>query len=259
MNGRPPLKTRPVQALERALALLEQLAAADDGLALNELCMRTSLKAPTVHNLLRTLASRGYVVKAGSPVRYAVGPALQTLARRATRDRLQQAAERELRTLAAAFPEARLSWVTFATGEPVMRLRIAPGTPDAVERPHSAPLSPYASASAIALQAFGDPETVAEFRRRHPFWEQGATLWQTPEKLDAALKGFRAAACVTLKLRGEDLCKLAAPIFADAGTFVAVLGAALPDTAKEAERNKLLRQLRTAAQRLTHSTLNREP
>ncbi len=232
------------------MALLEHLAAAADGLALNELCARTALKAPTVHNLLRTFLARGYVAKQGAPVRYAVGPALQALAGRAVRDGLQVAAEQELRTLAAAFPEARLSWVTFATGEPVMRLRLAPGAPATVERPHGAPLSPYASASGIALQAFGDPETVADFARRHPFWEQGAALWQTPEKLEAALKRFRAAACITLKLRGENLHKMAAPVFTSANALVAVLGAALPDTAPAAQRNRLLRQLHTAARRL---------
>lgn len=242
---------RSVQSLERALDLLERVAAADDGMTLRELSVRTGLKPPTVHNLLRTLVMRGYVAKLTGPVRYGMGSAVQELAGRASRDRVLRAAEGELRALAKAFPEARVSLVTLVAGEPVMRLRLAPGAKGTVEPPGSGPMAPYATASALAFQAFGEGEAVAEFRRRHPFWEQGAMLWQSPEKLEAALARFRRQGAVSLSLRGEALSKLAAPVFGVGHVFEAAVGAALPADAAAANRKALLSAVREAAERLS--------
>ena len=242
---------RSVQSLERALDLLERLAEADDGMTLRDLSARTGLKPPTAHNLLRTLVMRGYVAKLASPVRYGMGSALQKLAGRASRDRLLREAEGELRALAKSFPQACVSLVTLVAGETVMRLRLAPGAADTVEHPDAGPMSPYATASALAFQAFGEVEAVAEFRRRHPFWEQGAALWQSPEKLEAALARFRRQGAVSVKLRGEALCKQAAPVFGVGHVFEAALGAALPRDAEAATHNALLRAVREAADRLS--------
>src|SRR4051812_41134329 len=49
-----------VQALDRGLALLEILAE-EDGLTLTELGRRSGVSASTVHRVLLTLESRGYV------------------------------------------------------------------------------------------------------------------------------------------------------------------------------------------------------
>jgi IclR family acetate operon transcriptional repressor len=251
-NG-APVETHRVQSLDRALDLLELLAASSDGLSLRDLAAHTALKPPTVHNLLRTLVARGYVAKRTGPVRYAVGPAVPELARRAVRDRLLAAAPDVLRRLAHAFPQARATLATLSSGELAMRLRIIPGQPDGLEHPTVGAMSPYASASAVAFQAFGDAEAVGEFRRRHPFWEQGALLWGTPEALEAALRAFREAGVVNLKLRGEDIRKLAAPILGPDGSFVGVLGLAMPDVE---EGRDAARQLREAASSLNAGSHN---
>lgn len=240
-----------MQSLERALDLLERLAEAEDGVTLRDLSAHTGLKPPTVHNLLKTLVLRGYAAKRADPVRYATGPAVHALAGRAVRDRLLRAAEGELRALAGAFPAARVSLVSLVAGEPVMRLRIAPGAVATVEHPGTGPMSPYASASALAFQAFGEAEAVAEFRRRHPFWEQGAGLWQTPEKLETALERFRREGVVRVCLRGEPLHKQAAPVFGAGRVFEAALGAAVPAEAGAAAGKALVRALREAAGRLS--------
>lgn len=237
--------------MDRALDLLELLAASDDGLTLRELAHRSALKAPTVHNLLRTLSARGYVAKRSSPIRYAVGPALSALARRASRDALYAQVPDVLRRLAARFPQARVSWTCCAAGELAMRLRIVPGAPGVVEHPTGGTMSPYASASGLAFQAFADAESVAEFRRKHPFWEQGAILWQSPESLEQALDGFRKAGVVNIALRGEGLRKLAAPVYGADGEFAACLGLALP--AGDNDGAEAAAQLREAAASLGSS------
>lgn len=52
-----------VQSLERALDLLEILAASDDDVALAQLTKRTGLPLGTVHRLLSTLVARGYAAQ----------------------------------------------------------------------------------------------------------------------------------------------------------------------------------------------------
>ena len=61
-----------VRSVDRVFTLLERLADADGPLTLSELAERTDLPMPTIHRLLRFLASQGYVRQEPSK-RYAVG------------------------------------------------------------------------------------------------------------------------------------------------------------------------------------------
>lgn len=60
----------PVQSLERAFGLLEQLARNPGGMLLMELSAATGLHKSTVHRLLATMISLGYVKKDDSTSRY---------------------------------------------------------------------------------------------------------------------------------------------------------------------------------------------
>jgi IclR family acetate operon transcriptional repressor len=67
-----PRSSERVQSVDRAFTLLERLADADGPLTLSELAERTGLPMPTIHRLLRFLASQGYVRQEPSK-RYALG------------------------------------------------------------------------------------------------------------------------------------------------------------------------------------------
>jgi IclR family acetate operon transcriptional repressor len=64
-----------VQAVDRALDLIEALAAAGTPLGVSALAQATGLPVGTIHRLLRTLALRGFVRQEASRD-YALGPAL---------------------------------------------------------------------------------------------------------------------------------------------------------------------------------------
>lgn len=68
-------ETSGVQSLSRAFDLLERLAEANGSLTLSELATSTRLPLPTIHRLLRTLTSGGYVRREPSR-RYALGAGL---------------------------------------------------------------------------------------------------------------------------------------------------------------------------------------
>lgn len=73
-----------VQAVERALDLLDVLASAGTPQGLTQLAASSGLPLPTIHRLMRTLTQRGYVRREASR-RYTLGPQLVRLGEAANR------------------------------------------------------------------------------------------------------------------------------------------------------------------------------
>ena len=69
-----------VQAVDRAITLLETLAEARQELRLQDIARMTGLKVSTCHHLLNTLLRRGYVAKLDKPRAYFLGPRLAEIA-----------------------------------------------------------------------------------------------------------------------------------------------------------------------------------
>ena len=70
-----PAPTGGVQSLERAFDVLELMAAAGGEVTLSRLASESGLPVPTIHRLVRTLVSSGYVLQMPSR-RYTLGPRL---------------------------------------------------------------------------------------------------------------------------------------------------------------------------------------
>ena len=77
--------TSRVQSLDRALDILEALAASGGEVGLSELSERVGLHISTVHRLLAALVKRGYARQNGPSGRYILGPHLLKLASSAAR------------------------------------------------------------------------------------------------------------------------------------------------------------------------------
>ncbi|MBB96128.1 MAG: IclR family transcriptional regulator [Rhodobacteraceae bacterium] len=69
-----------VQAVDRAITLIETLAEARQELRLQDIARMTGLKVSTCHHLLNTLLRRGYVAKLDKPRAYFLGPRLAEIA-----------------------------------------------------------------------------------------------------------------------------------------------------------------------------------
>jgi len=83
-EDKKPRDVAGVQVLDRAMRLLEHLADAGGSMRLAELEAVAGLPLPTIHRLLRSLASNGYVQQEPSK-RYALGPRLMRLGETAGR------------------------------------------------------------------------------------------------------------------------------------------------------------------------------
>src|SRR5690606_19090313 len=73
-----------VQSLDRAFCLLEIMAEAGGETSLSELAQSSGLPLPTIHRIVRSLVSNGYVRQLPSR-RYALGPRLIGLGESASR------------------------------------------------------------------------------------------------------------------------------------------------------------------------------
>ena len=73
------------QAVERALAVLRCVEAADQGAGITDLAQRAELTVSTTHRLARTLADAGLLAQDPATERYHLGPALVVLGRKAER------------------------------------------------------------------------------------------------------------------------------------------------------------------------------
>lgn len=76
-----------VQSLDRALDVLEALAASDDDVGLSQITERTGLPLGTVHRLLSGLVARGYAAQDRETRLYGPGPRLLEVASRAASSR----------------------------------------------------------------------------------------------------------------------------------------------------------------------------
>ncbi|HVR87970.1 MAG TPA: IclR family transcriptional regulator [Candidatus Limnocylindria bacterium] len=113
----PRRSRRSVQSVDRALDLLEALAAAEGEVSITLLATRTKLHVSTVHRLLATLLRRGYVRQNAETSRYYTGAKLATLVEARSRyNELRLAARPLLQSLVETTREtANLSVLDDAT------------------------------------------------------------------------------------------------------------------------------------------------
>ncbi len=117
------------QSVERALAVLDALAAADGDLGVSEIAQRTGLPVSTVHRLVRALQAAGLVDRDPGTGLYLLGPALIPLGQLAQRRLGYGRAEPVLEELARS------------TGESVnLGIRVADDVLVVVDIPSAQPL-----------------------------------------------------------------------------------------------------------------------
>lgn len=213
-----------VQSLARGLDLLNAIAESADGLRLPELVSTTGLKRPTLHNLLRTLQSRDYVIREEGV--YRLGPVVYGLVSLASSSERLGLAEQVVRRLAEELPFAIVSYSEPLAGEMLVRFRKFPNRL-LMERHSGALMQPYHTASGLAMLAYADPETRQRIQLRYPFEVTGVSIWETEAALECFLAEVRDKGLVLPPFCREARFKVAAvPHVSQAGKCLGVLGAA---------------------------------
>lgn len=167
-----------VQSVLRALDAVALLSASGAGMRLNDIAPALGLKKSTVHNLLRTLVARGYVVKDGLN-RYILGPAIIEIGRQQLRHGVLARGAERMRLVHKYFPGAVLTFTELTPSAAICRLRMSPDRPNEIQRPLDRAFPPYTSVSAICLQAFSS--NAREYEKNYLFEEYGLARWETRE------------------------------------------------------------------------------
>lgn len=215
------------QSVERALAVLRCLAAADHDLGVSDVATATDLSASTAHRLLQALRSDGLVAQDSRTERYHLGPGLVALGRRADArwrfDRLLP----DLEQLAATTGES-VSLGTRLGGEVLIVLHVDSPHPLRFDQAPGTHVPVHASGIGKALLAFADDPAgeVASLGELPAFTE--ATL-TTAEALvgDLELSRRRGWALNDAE-RHVGVRTIAAPIFGVDGRPWAALAAQGP-------------------------------
>ncbi len=235
-----------IQAVDRALAILERVARAPEGLALRDLAAALGLGPTTVHNLAATLVARGYLAKTTAPKRYVLAAAARALAAAGGQQALEQRVATALRGLAARWPQATITVAQPLGREIVTHLRRSPEQGGALQRPAHLVLPPYTSASALVFEAFWNDAERAAYQQQFPFAEYGRGFWGKLARHENFLAQIRRRGHAVLDLKDGRL-RAAAPVFDEAGTIRFALGVALP-TPKPSVQARLVRDLERTAQ-----------
>jgi DNA-binding IclR family transcriptional regulator len=241
-------RSRPVASVARAIALLDELGAAPDGLGVNELARRIGVNASTASRLLATLEAGRLVERApGGP--YRLGMRLVALADGVlSRLDMRELARPQLRALVAATGETATLSVPGATDAVTVDFIAAESSVMSVAR-LGRPSIGHATAAGKVVLAFA-PEVAGD----------GAPLARYTERtivdraaLAAEVEAVRARGWAEAEGEREpDLNALAAPVLGRSGELAAVLGLQGPAARLTAERRaEVLPALLAAAAELS--------
>jgi DNA-binding IclR family transcriptional regulator len=216
-TGQPA--TRQVAAVQRAVAILGQLADARTELGTNEIARRTGINVSTISRILATLVSGGLVEHVSATGRYRLGIGVVKLAN-AVHERL------DIRTLARPHLEelARRIKETATLSVPGEHEAI---TLDFVQSPLS-----VRSVAEVGRMSAAHATAVGKVFLAHGGTPPRGTLKAYTERtiVDLAVLEVEVARArergwaEALGEREEDLNAVAAPVLTPAGTLVAILG-----------------------------------
>ena len=243
---------KPVQSLERALAILTLLCDRDQPIGVTELAGRLGLAKSTVHRLLSTLEEAGVVARTADAA-YRPGLKLWEIGCAAVRglnvrDAARPAMERLMRRTGET---VHLS--VWDQGEVVYIERVDGTNPIRLHSTIGGRAPAHATASGLVFLAFRKPEETTEFWRKdlNRFTERTIiTTNQLEHKLEAIR---RQGYAFSTGAWHSGSAGVAAPIRAHTGSLVAVLSVAGPSERIEARLPELAALVRTAAQEISHA------
>jgi DNA-binding IclR family transcriptional regulator len=238
---------RPVASVARALAMLDELGAAPDGLGVNELARRIGVNASTASRLLATLEAGGVVERPAGGGPYRLGLRLVALADGVlARLDVRDLARPRLRALVAATGETATLSVPGAFEAVTVDFVAAESSVVSVAR-LGRPSVGHATAAGKVVLAYGPAAPPSELTR---FTERTIV---DPGALAAEIDAVRSRGWAQAAGEREpDLNALAAPVFGRSGELAAVVGLQGPAARlTDARRAEVLPALLDAAGELS--------
>lgn len=214
-----------IRAVKRALSVIEAFAACPTW-TLKDLGRELALPPASLHRLLHTLESGGYVERCSRRGIYSAGPRLLILSRRlAVRTRVRDAAIDIMEEI------VRQTGATVSLDVPLdngCRACIASIVGKASNirhmKPLGFPLPLHAGAGGRTLMAFLSDQEIGELISRRGLWPLTRDTITDPSRLRSSLRNIRASGyCVARDESVVGISAVSAPIRDVSGTVVAAL------------------------------------
>jgi DNA-binding IclR family transcriptional regulator len=232
---------KPVQSLQRGLALLDLMARARQGATLKELAAAAGCSTPAVHHLVLTLVDAGYAQRLENPVRYLLGPRLLTLAQHQADDRFYQLVDDHMIDLQRRLPGAGVYFSEYLGNHVTVRAEITPADRGQVRRTGSHVLPPYVSAGSVVHLAWWPMFVRESYVQAFPYPAYGELFWGPQARFERVLAAARRDGFVLMPERSPLHLKLGLPVFGRGGALLA----ALTVQWNQADNRHLARQTRT--------------
>ncbi len=212
-------KFKPVQSLQRGLAILEHLSERSEGASLKELaaCVQTSPAA--AFHLVHTLVEKGYVQRLEEPVRYVLGERCVTLATRRAGEQVIAIIYEEMLRLAEQLAGVAVHFSEYVGGSVVLTAHASSQWPGRIEHGNRHVLPPYASGGSLAHLAFWPQEVAESYENRFPFEQYGLPFWRTRTAYQKAFAAMRAERFFLLPENSPLKVKLAMPVLLPSGAL----------------------------------------
>lgn len=212
---------RAVAAVSRAIAAIEALSTAPEGLGVNELARAIEVNPSSASRLLATLEGGGLVAR-GANGKYRLGLRFLTLS-----DRVM--ARLDVRELARPYlhrlveESGETTTLSIPTGGEAVTVDFVPGKASVVSMARVGRPNPlHATAIGKTMLAFGPGAEIPPARELAVFTDRTIT---DPRALREAVERVREAGWAeSVGEREEDLAALAAPVAGAAGELVAIVG-----------------------------------
>jgi len=221
-------RSNTIQSVDRALDILEALGSAPEGLGVTELARALGLKTPTTHNLLKTLAARGYVAQDGDTQKYRLGAACAVLGRLCQRGlRVPQVAQPHLRALSSELNESAVLGM-MERGEVAFVARVEADQMLTVSFSQVWVTDAYSSVCGRVLLAHMSDDALKSYIAAHPIAKSKAEDIRSKKALLAALDDIRTHGYCAYWRDRVTVFAIAAPVFDAEGRAVAAVGVPVP-------------------------------
>lgn len=202
---------------------------------MQDICKALNIKQPTAYNLVRTLMSRGYVLKTSPPVRYHLGSAItrlyeqqlqHDLTRRASETMLKRFGDilKHLPGRTSLDQDASMSLAKPAGDELSMILRIRAYRPKVVEVLPDFHLGPYTTTSAVVYQAYCSPEERIAYRNHYPFQHAATNFWKTEAEFAQEVEETRKRGYALMHKPENQEYRISIPVLNSRERLLGVLG-----------------------------------
>lgn len=232
-----------IQAVDRALRLLQEVAARGDWVGVRELARATELKVPTAQNLLKTLQAKGFLEFDERTRGYRIGLAALRLAEAGdSLARLADFCRPQMEALYQRFGETVVA-MTWSQGRAQVVHWLQSEHPLAVVHSQRVIDHPHLMATGLVLLAYQSPEAQRSYAEGEPLAGPGEYTPATVEELLGLLDKVRGQGYAqTENAQGTGITAVAAPVVDARGGLVLAIGCSAPTIRLDENRLQQIRE-----------------